>query len=52
MWDKDDTQTQENSPKEPNESSTIIIPDIDTSTYQERGLNTDEIEKKQGLTGQ
>ena len=46
MGDKDDNQTQETKPIESNETKTTIIPNIDTSTYQERGLNTDEIVKK------
>jgi hypothetical protein len=43
MSEEENNQPQEYQESEPNEST---IPDIDTSTYQERDLNTDDLIEK------
>lgn len=52
MGENEDHQAHEANSNESNEPIPTIIPDIDISTYQERGLNTDGIEKKEGLIDQ
>lgn len=46
MGEKDNNQTQETNPIESNETNTTLIPNIDTNTYQEKGLPIDELEKR------
>ena len=42
----DDEEINESLSSQDNNSNEIYIPDIDTSTYVERGLNSDDIIEK------